>query len=409
MLFTPPPGSMSHIVHYRLAIVLAVTVALGPFALDAYLPAFTAIAADFDITVSEVGLTLSTYVIALAVGQLVGGPLADRFGRARIMFSGLVIFFIGSLLVVFSESLQAMMIGRVIQAFGGGWSTVGVPAIARDRTEGNETARLFSLIAMIMFVAPAIAPSLGTLLLALGGWHAIFVFLAAYAIVTALLLQRVVFRESETRATSNEPLHRLVTNYAHVLRNVESLHFIAIQAFVFSVMLVYLTHAAFIYQSWLGFSKTGFSLLFALNVGVMMASSLANRRLLLARRSVDVLAGALAVQAIALLALTLIVMLDLPRLLAVPALAAGVGMLGAIAPNNMSGALRPFKVYAGTAAALMGSIQFAFSGLVGTLSALAAGEEMHVVVASMLACSIAAMLLVRSARRLVNRRENASG
>lgn len=393
---------MSHLSHYRLAVVLAVTVALGPFALDAYLPAFTAIAREFDTSVSAVGLTLSTYVIALAGGQLIGGPLADRFGRAPIMFAGLAIFFTGSLLVVFSDSLNAMMIGRVVQGFGGGWSTVGVPAIARSRTEGNETARLFSLIAMIMFVAPAIAPGLGTLLLTLGGWHVIFVFLAAYAVFTAVTLKLVVFASGEPRSEQHgEPLHRLVTNYVHVLRSGESLHFIAMQALVFSVMLVYLTHASFIYQSWLGFSKTGFSLLFAVNVFVMMASSMLNRRLLVTHRSVDVLAGALLVQAGAIATLALIVFADLPRVLAIPALAIGVGMLGAIAPNNMSGALRPFRALAGTAAALMGSIQFAFSGLVGTLSALVSGDEMHAVAITMLGCSALALVLVVSARRIV--------
>lgn len=398
---------MSHLTHYRLAVVLAVTVALGPFALDAYLPAFTAIAREFDTTVSSVGLTLSTYVIALAAGQLIGGPLADRFGRAHVMFTGLAIFFIGSLMVVFSESLNAMMIGRIVQAFGGGWSTVGVPAIARSRTEGNETARLFSLIAMIMFIAPAIAPGLGTLLLALGGWHVIFVFLAGYAVFAAIMLKLVVFPAGEPRSEHHdEPLHRLVTNYVHVLRSPESLHFIAMQALVLSVMLVYLTHASYIYQSWLGFSKTGFSLLFALNVAVMMAASMLNRRLLTSRRSVDVLAGALIVQGLAIASLVLIVFGDLPRVLAIPALALGIGMLGAIAPNNMSGALRPFKALAGTAAALMGSIQFAFSGLVGTLSALVSGDEMHTVAVTMLACSVLAMLIVVSARSTVTRVAN---
>ena len=291
-------GYMSQITHYRLAFVLAIVVALGPFALDAYLPAFNAIAADFGTSTSQVGLTISIYVIALALGQLIGGPLSDRFGRRHIMFGGLAIFFTGSVMVVFSDSLTAMLIGRIVQAFGGGWSTVGVPAIVRDRTEGNETARLFSLIAMIMFAAPAIAPTLGTLLLAAGGWHSIFVFLALYAVLAAVLMKRFLFQGPHIpREKSTEPFYRLITNYFEVLRHGRAMRYIGMQSLVLSVMMVYLTHAPFIYQDWLGFSNAGFSALFACNVAVMMGFSVANRRLLGRYRSTRLLATALGIQA----------------------------------------------------------------------------------------------------------------
>lgn len=391
---------MSHLTHHRLAIVLAITVALGPFAIDAYLPAFQAIALDFDTGVSEVGLTLSVYVIAMALGQLIGGPLSDRFGRARILFSGLALFAAGSLLVAASQSLEMMMLGRILQAFGGGWSTVNVPAIVRDRTEGNETARLFSLIAMIMFIAPAIAPSIGTLLMKFGNWHAIFVFLALYAVFAGLLLRMFLFHGGEgRRATNVEPLHRLVTNYVTVLRNLDAMRFVAIQALAMCIMLVYLTHASFIYQEWLGYSNAGFSVLFAANVIVMMIASLANRRLLMKWQLRRLLALGLGVQALAIATLATVVFLDLPRVFAIPALALAIGSMGAIAPNNMAGALQYFRALAGTAAALMGSVQFAFSGMVSTVSALVEGDEMEVVVFTMAGASVLALSLVISRRR----------
>src|SRR5690606_30650004 len=144
--------------------------------------------------------------------------------------------------------------------FGGGWSTVGVPAIVRDRTEGNETARLFSLIAMIMFAAPAIAPTLGTLLLAFESWHSIFVFLALYGVLAAVLMRWMLFPAGESRApVSPQPLHRLITNYVHVLRHRGAMRFMLMQVLAFSAMMTYLTHASFIYQEWLGFSNGGFS------------------------------------------------------------------------------------------------------------------------------------------------------
>lgn len=403
---------MSHISHTRLAFVLAVIVGLGPFALDAYLPAFSAIALDFGRTTSEVGLTVGIYVIALAAGQLIGGPLSDRFGRARVMFCGLLIFIAGSLLIATSESLAGMLLGRVVQGFGGGCTTVGVPAIVRDRTEGNETARLFSLVAMIMFAAPAIAPSLGALLLIASDWRTIFVFLALYAVFAAVLLRWTLFPGGGERPVSTEPLHRLVTNYGEVLRHRRTMAYIALQALAASIMMVYLTHAPFIYQEWLGLSIGGFSGLFALNVAVMMGFSLGNRRLLKRHPPVLLLSAALGVQAAAIVLFAMVVFLELPKLLAVPALAVIMGSMGAVGPNNMAGALHSFRILAGTAAALMGATQFAVGGVVAAASVGLPFAEILDVVFTMAACSLLALSLVTAVRRaevgrLVGHRESA--
>ncbi|HEX7030777.1 MAG TPA: multidrug effflux MFS transporter [Gammaproteobacteria bacterium] len=383
--------------HFRLAAVLAFVVALGPFALDAYLPAFPAIAAALGISIGEVGLTISVYVIALAAGQLVGGPLSDRFGRGPVMFAGLGMFFAGSLLVAGSGSLGFMLFGRVVQAFGGGFSMVSVPAIARDRTEGRETAQLFSLIALIMFIAPAIAPTIGALLLHAGGWHSIFVFLAAYALLAAALLKLTLFRgRAAPRRAIAEPLHRLATNYLHVLRHRNAMRFIGLQALVFSIMLVYLTHAPFIYMHWLGFSNAEFSMLFAANVAVMAGFSLANRQLLGRREPAAILRVALALQAVAIAVLGAAALFALPEFVAVPALAVAVGSLGAIAPNNTASVMHYFRELSGTAAAIMGAIQFTVSGVVSGLVSLFAAESMPVTIAVMAACSVLAFLLLGS-------------
>lgn len=391
---------MSHITQIRLAFVLASIVALGPLALDAYLPAFTDIALEFGSTTREVGLTLSLYVIALAIGQLVGGPLSDRLGRGRVMYCGLALFFIGSLLVAVSGSLAAMLGGRLVQAFGGGCSVVGVAAIVRERTEGNETARLFSLIAMIMFAVPALAPAVGALLLLIADWRIIFVFLALYAIYAALMVRLVLFpRGTLVRTRANEPLHRLITNYAEVLRQHTAVRFIALQALAFGVMMIYLTHAPFIYQEWLDFSNAGFTTLFAFNVVVMMGFSMTNRRLLLRHSGTAVLSVALYIQAGGVALLASIVLFGLPKLLAVPTLAVVVGSLGAISPNNMAGALQTFRALAGTAAALMGATQFAVGGLLGSVSAMLPLPAMTSLVLTMGVCSALALSLLAGVRR----------
>jgi len=238
---------MSGLSPFRLALLLAITVALGPLALDTYLPAFPQIANDFNVDLPAVGRTLSIYVLVLGFSQLVGGPLSDRYGRRVVLLTGLGIFAVASLVLAGTKSLGSMMFWRVIQAIGGAWAAVSVPAIVRDRTSGNESARLFSLIGLIMFIAPALAPSIGSVILHFSAWPGIFVMLAVYALVLAITLRAFLFRNLPAASRTRTPLHTLVTNYVQVLKNTTAMRFIIMQTLAFSVLLIFITHASFIY------------------------------------------------------------------------------------------------------------------------------------------------------------------
>lgn len=279
------------------------TVAIGPFALDTYLPAFPDIAADLGVDLPAVGRTLSIYVFALGLAQLVAGPLSDRYGRRVVLFSGLAIFALASVMVALSEDLASMMLWRMVQAIGGACCAVSVPAIVRDRTHGQASASLFSLIGIVMLVAPALAPAIGSALLYQFSWPAIFVFLAAYALAVASTLQRLLFRHLPAAEKIRTPVHTLVTNYFKVLGHGTTMRFIAIQTLAFSVMLVFITHASFIYQGWFGVSNSTFSLLFAANVAAMVTANLLNRRLLRTFHSTQILRAGCFIQSLAVFCL----------------------------------------------------------------------------------------------------------
>ena len=375
--------------------------ALVPLALDAYLPAFPDIATDLGVSTSEVGLTLSIYVMLLAAGQLVGGPLSDRFGRRSIMFSGLAIFITGSILVTTTSSLPLMLSARAVQAFGGGWVAVSVPAIVRDRSSGSDTARLFSLIALIMFMAPAIAPALGSALMGAAGWHGIFWFLAGYGVLVALLLHRFLFRGLPAAPRNRQPLHTLITNYRHVLGHGTTMLLVLLQALTFSVLVIYITHASFLLQDWLGLGNSGFSAVFALNVVAMAAVSMLNRLLLRHFQPRHILAVAVRFQLVAVLMLLAVTLLDLSRWLVIPALMLIVGSMGASSPNVQASVMQYFKKLAGTAAALLGAFQFAGAGVVSAASAVLVRGHAERVALSMLACAlIASLIMLPIGRRL---------
>ena len=389
--------------HLRIAILLGMTVALGPLALDTYLPAFPRIAATLGTDQAGVGRTLSAYVAVLGAAQLVGGPLSDRYGRRHILLSGLTIFALASLMVARADSLGEMLGWRLVQGVGGAWCAVSVPAIVRDRARGTEAARLFGLIGLVMFIAPALAPSIGSLVLELANWHWIFVVLAIYAAGLGVLLHLTLFRHLPTSERVRTPLHTLVTNYWTVLSNTAAMRFVLLQTLAFSVMLVFITHASFLYQEWFGLSKRTFSLLFAANIAVMALANVLNRRLLLTVASTVILRGAVTVQAAAVAVLTVLLLNGAPVQPVAAAVIVAVACMGAIAPNNMANALELFPRLGGTAAALLGATQFTLAGAISGLSTLAVNGTPVPVALTMAACAGAALLLAIGAPRAMAR------
>lgn len=389
--------------HLRLAILLGMTVALGPLALDTYLPAFPRIAADLGVEHAAVGLSLSAYVVVLGAAQLVGGPLSDRYGRRRILLGGLVLFGIASLMVAAADTLGEMIAWRVVQAVGGAWCAVSVPAIVRDRARGTEAARLFGLIGLVMFVAPAVAPALGSLVLTTTAWPGIFVLLAGYALLLGLLLHVALFRHLPPARRTRTPLRTLLTNYLAVLGNAASMRFVAVQALAFSVLLVFITHASFIYQEWFGLSNTVFSLLFAANIAAMAGINLINRRLLLGHHSTVILRVAVAAQATAALALAALGLNDPPAYAVAACVIVAIGCMGAIAPNNIANALEFFPTLGGTAAAVLGATQFVVAGIISTASTMLVDGTLAPIVLTMAACSLGALAFAADAPRAMHR------
>lgn len=379
------------------------TVAIGPFALDTYLPAFPDIAADLGVDLPAVGRTLSVYVFALGLAQLVGGPLSDRYGRRVVLFSGLGIFAVASVMVALSDSLGAMMLWRMIQAVGGACCAVSVPAIVRDRTHGQASASLFSLIGIVMLVAPALAPAIGSVLLYQFSWPAIFVFLSVYALVVAATLQRFLFRNLPVAGKIRTPLHTLLTNYFTVVRHGTTMRFIAIQTLSFSVMLVFITHASFIYQDWFGVSNRMFSLLFAASVAGMVAANLLNRRLLRSFHSTRILRAGCTVQTVAVLCLLAVLASGGGLLPVALCLVVIGGCLGVIIPNNIANALEFFPNLGGTASALLGAAQFALGGLISALSTVLVGATPLPVVLVMAACTLSALGFALGAPRAMRK------
>ena len=387
----------------QLAILLGMTVALGPLALDAYLPAFPEIALALGIDHHDVGLTLSIYVGALGLAQLVGGPLSDRYGRQIILVSGLLVFTIAALMVAQSGNLNEMLAWRLLQGVGGAFCAVSVPAIVRDQCHGVEAARLFGLIGLVMFIAPAAAPSLGALMLTLGDWSTIYVMLAGYAVLLAVILRLSLFKRLPAKEKVKTPLSTLVTNYGLVLRHAVTMRFIGLQALCFSAMLVFVTNASFIYQEWFALSNAMFSALFAANIVAMASLNIFNRYLLKHFEAVSILRVSVLLQFMALLVLVALAWSGAPYWLIAASIIVAVGFMGSIVPNNMANALEFFPHLGGTAAALLGATQFTVAGGISAFSTTLSSDSLLPIVLLMTLCSLGATLLAVGAPTAVRR------
>lgn len=183
----------------RVALLVAANTALAPFAIDAYLPAIGVLAENINASIHHTELSISMFLFGFAIGQLCFGPLSDRVGRKPVLLSGLVVFMLASLMITTVDSLPSLLVWRFIQALGGGACVVNSAAIVRDCFSGREAAKVMSTMAMIMMLAPLVAPAVGSLLLHIAGWWLIFVFLAAYA---GFLLWLLGTRLPETRDTN---------------------------------------------------------------------------------------------------------------------------------------------------------------------------------------------------------------
>ena len=375
---------------------LALTMMLGPFSMDTYLPAFPVIGESLGVSQQAVSLSVSVYVFAMAFGQLIGGALSDRFGRQRVLMSGLAIFALSSIVIGMADSLNTLLGGRAVQALGAGFTLVSVPALVRDRVAGRDAAKLFSMMGFIMVLAPGIAPSVGSAILSLGSWHFIFFALAVYAVLLVPLLVRVLFTGTGKVSRAKSPKMSLLARYKLVLSTKPALPFIVWQAASFSTLMMFITYASFIYQGHFDQSPSSFSMLFAANIVAMLIFNILNRALLSRLSSLRILQLATGCQGVGILLLVMAAFMEWPLYAFLPAMMLTIGAVGAISPNIQACFLEFFPTSSGTAAALLGAAQFGIAGILSGLSALLP-HTLEAVILAMAACgSVAYLMLARS-------------
>lgn len=341
-----------------LIVLLGALTAFAPMSIDMYLPAFPSIARDLGASTAAVQQTLAVFFLGMAGGQLIYGPLADRFGRKRPLMAGLALYVAAAVGCAVSGKIETLVWCRLFQALGGCAGIVIARAIVRDRFEPARAAQVFSELMLVMGIAPLLAPSLGGQMLIYASWRAIFWVLAGFG--GMCLLAVTLFLEDVAPPSVNS-LHPLAIGkvFGQVLKDATFLGPTLIVGFSGAAMFSYIMASPGVFIEHFGLTPPQYSILFSFNAAGLIGATQVNRRLLRHRSPYRLLAHAVSALAIAGTLVGAVTWTGFGGMwgteAAVFALLVSVGFLGA---NGAACALAGQGMRAGSASALMGTLQY---------------------------------------------------
>jgi DHA1 family bicyclomycin/chloramphenicol resistance-like MFS transporter len=381
--------------------ILGALAAFGAMSVDMYLPSLPTIGRDLSATAGRVQLTLSAFFIGFAVGQLVYGPLSDRFGRLPVLIVGLGSYIVTSAFCALSPSIEALIGFRLLHALGGGAGTVVARAIVRDRFPIDQRARVLSLMMLVTGLAPLLAPLVGGYVLKWFGWRAIFWLLTGFG--TGCLIAVLVWL-SESNPARHRDKASLVTvfaGYGEVFADIRALGCILAGGFAFAGMFAYISGTPFIYIELFGVPPEAYGYLFGLNIVSMMIGTFFNSRLVAQYGAKRLMAVGSILAACAATALLVVAWTAAGGLIGIVIpLFFYIGSLNLIVANAIALATENFPHRAGAVVALFGAAQFGLGALAG-----AAVGQLHDNTALPMATVIAtcSLLSLSSARILARR------
>jgi len=383
-----------------LIFILGLLSAIGPFSIDMYLPAFPSIASDLNASIEQISYSLSSFFIGICAGQLLIGPILDRYGRKLPLYVGLSLYLVASLLCAWSTTVDLLIAARFLQALGCCVAMVAPRAIVRDSFPVHESAKIFSLLILILGVSPIIAPSAGSLLIGTFHWSSIF-----YAMIgiTASVLLAVIFFLPETKPA--DPSFSLkpgpiLRGFASVIRHPQFFTYSVTGALSGAGLFAYLAGSPFIFMEYFKVSQAQYGYIFALIAAGLITASQLNNLVLKKYKSEQVVLMTLTVQTTVGLLLcigSVLSLLDVATTIVL--LAIFLSCQGFSFPNSAALSLAPFKREAGTASALMGALQMAMGALASALVGILHDNTTLPMSAVMATCASTGLLILIFARR----------
>ena len=384
-------ASLSRFAKIKLVVILAYMSALAPLSTDMYLPALERVRQSFATSEFYAQLSVASFFVAFALGQLVYGPLSDKFGRKKPLYAGISLFIAASLACVSFDNIYAFIFFRFLQALGGCAGVVLARAIVNDKFELREAAAMFALMMVVGSLAPMLAPTFGGFVLEFFPWQAIFTILFALGILLFIFIFFGLDESAEIKNDAAISIAAVARDYGEILRNKEFMRYTLGFAVAMSALFAYITGSSFIFLDYYGLSERAFGAVFGINALGMTLVSALNAKLVQKREPAALLNFGL----IAMFAMSLILfacsMLGLPFICFELSLFALLSSLGFIAPNATTLAMALFKGdRSGAASAVLGTTQFAIAGAVSFIVGAVGANEPLLLAGVMIVCALSA-------------------
>lgn len=351
----------------RIILILGMLMTVSPFAIDMYLPAFEQIALDLGTSATRVSFSVASYFIGLAIGQIIYGPLLDRYGRRKPLYFGLILFVAASAACAVSGTIEQLVVARLFQALGGCVAWIGASSMVRDFFPVQETPKIFSLLVLVLGVSPLIAPTLGGFVAVEAGWRAIFYILAL--IVIAILVIVIFFLPPAAGPDPTVKLNPadLLRTYGSIVQEPQFLTFSLSGSLAFAALFAYVSGSPAVFMGLYGMDPRTYGILFAvISVGFIGASQL-NIFLVRRFRPDRIFRVVLAAQMVIGALFFLASFWEISVQVSVAFIFMTMACVGMLNPNAAALALAPFNKHIGSAAALSGCIQITLASLVSAV------------------------------------------
>ena len=396
--------------YIKLILILGSLTALGPFSIDMYLPGFAGIAKDLNTSVANVSMTLSSYFIGISAGQLLYGPLLDRFGRKKPLFIGLLVYILASLGCAFVTDIDTFIGLRFIQAVGSCAATVASVSMVRDLFPVKDIPKVFSLLMLVVGLSPMLAPTVGGYVTTYYGWHTVFFILMVMGIIILVAAQIILpntFIPDTTISLKPKPI---ITNFLQIVKVPQFYTYAFTGAIAFSGLFTYVAASPILFMDIFKVDGKTYGWIFAFMSLSFISASQLNSILLRKFTSEQMIFGALITQSVISVLFLILASNDLLGLYeTIAMLFLFLACLGISNPNTAGLTLAPFSRNAGSASALMGAIQLGLGALASFAVGVFVKSSMLPMVLIMTTSTVLALIILIIGKRKIKKTITTSG
>lgn len=386
---------------FFLILILGLLTSIGPLSIDMYLPAFPSIAKNLHTSVSSVMLSLSSFFVGISIGQLLYGPLLERFGRKTPLYFGLALYTISAVACASAMSVETLIIFRFFQALGGCVGMVASRAMVRDLFDVKDNAKVFSTLMLVVAVSPIIAPTLGGYITTILGWRYVFIMLI---VVILLIIVGIYFLLPESKKPdphfSLKPAS-ILKGFAEIIKEPQFAVYTFTGAVAYAGLYAYISGSPYVFMEVFKVSEQHFGWIFALVAGGLITASQFNTQLLKKFTSAQIIKGALTAQGIIGILLVSSSLFGFSELYSTIVLVLlFLACQGFLFPNASALSMAPFAKNAGNASALMGFIQMSVGAIMSAMVSVFHNGTTLSMTGVMAFCTLTASLIFYVGRKV---------